>query len=88
MTIILSLGETNALTAEAHRLQITRSDLIRGALFGTYSVKNILADTKSGKICILRVSLTNEDRRLIDDVAWEEELPITSLIRGILYETV
>ena len=88
VSIILSSGETKALTAEAHRLGVTRSALIRGVLFGTYSVKNVLADTKSGGICIHRVSLTNEERRLIDEVAWEQELTITKLIRGIFYETV
>lgn len=87
VTFALSRGERNALTEEARRLEITKADLLRGVLFGTYSVKDVIVGSKDETNCIIHISLTTEERRLIDEVAMENKTSISKLIRGIFYET-
>ena len=88
VTVVLSVGEIEAIDTEAYRLEISRAELIRESLFGTYSVKDVLVDSKAGKCCIIRLNLTLADRRLVDVVAHETHLTKAKLIREILYENI
>ena len=89
VSFTVSIGEDQALYSEAKRLKVMKSTLIKGVLFGDYSVKDALSNAKIGPTNLIsHVNVTTKDRDLINYVAWENGLTINDVVRGILYETL